>query len=164
MPDTRAAGLPRTIGPAGKRLAAARLLVAVLWAGTLWALGYIAAPAAFAAVPSTVAGDVVASLLNRLGWVSLGCAALMLLLVRLSPDLDAVRGCSLNLLVLAMLACALVMWAGLQPAMAQLRELAGPSGVRASPHWTQFAVMHGVSQLFHVIESVLAAVLVLKSR
>ena len=145
------------------RLAAARLLVAALWAGALWALGYIAAPAVFAAVPSVVAGDVVAQLLTRLGWVSIGCAAAMFVLVRLSSDL-AGRKRFLNLLVLAMLACALVMWAGLQPAMAQLRELAGPGGVRASPYWTQFAVMHGVSQLFHVIESVLAAVLVLKSR
>lgn len=152
--------LPRS----ASRIAAARLLVAVLWAGALWALGYIAAPAVFAAVPSLVAGDVVAQLLTRLGWVSIGCAVLMLVLVRVSPDLAAGRQRYLNLLVLAMLACALVMWAGLQPAMAQMRELAGPAGVRASPYWTQFAVMHGVSQLFHVIESVLAAVLVLKSR
>ncbi|RZJ83878.1 MAG: DUF4149 domain-containing protein [Massilia sp.] len=155
-----AEALPRS----ASRLAAARLLVAALWGGALWALGYIAAPAVFAAVPSTVAGDVVAVLLHRLGWVSLGCAVLMLVLVRLSPDLDGGRLRSLNLLVLAMLACALVMWAGLQPAMAQMRELAGAAGVRASPYWTQFAVMHGVSQLFHVIESVLAAVLLVKSR
>ncbi|VXA93332.1 DUF4149 domain-containing protein [Massilia sp. 9I] len=154
------ASLPRS----ASRLAAARLLVAVLWAGALWALGYIAAPAVFAAVPSLVAGDVVAGLLHRLGWVSIGCAALMFVLVRVSGDLEPGRRRSLNLLVLAMLACALVMWAGLQPAMAQMRELAGPGGVRASPYWTQFAVMHGVSQLFHVVESILAAVLVLKSR
>ena len=151
--------LPRS----ASRIAGARLLVAVLWAGALWALGYIAAPAVFAAVPSVVAGDVVAQLLTRLGWVSIGCAAAMFVLVRLSSDL-AGRKRFLNLLVLAMLACALVMWAGLQPAMAQMRELAGAGGVRASPYWTQFAVMHGVSQLFHVIESVLAAILVLKSR
>ncbi len=163
MPDSRTA-VPSPSTSRVSRVAAARLLVAVLWAGTLWTLGYIAAPAVFAAVPSTVAGDVVAVLLHRLGWVSLGCAAAMLALVRLSRDLDAGRRRFLNLLVLAMLACALVMWIGLQPGMAQMRELAGPGGVRASPYWTQFAVMHGVSQLFHVIESVLAAVLVLKSR
>ncbi|MFC0252462.1 DUF4149 domain-containing protein [Massilia consociata] len=155
---------PGVLPAAGARLAGARLLVATLWAGALWALGYIAAPAVFAAVPSTVAGDVVAQLLTRLGWVSIACAAVMLALLRFSPDLDAGRKRFLVLLVLAMLACALVMFVGLQPAMAQMRELAGPAGVRASPYWTQFAVMHGVSQLFHVIESVLAAVLVLKSR
>jgi len=156
--------MDQALPPSASRIAGARLLVAVLWAGALWALGYIAAPAVFAAVPSLVAGDVVAQLLTRLGWVSIACAALMLVLVRVSPDLAPGRQRFLNLLVLAMLACALVMWAGLQPAMAQMRELAGPNGVRASPYWTQFAVMHGVSQLFHVIESVLAAILVLKSR
>jgi hypothetical protein len=84
--------------------------------------------------------------------------------VRIAPDLPRGRKYYLSLLVLAMLACALVMFVGLQPAMAALREAAGPGGVRASPFWTQFAVMHGVSQGFHLIESVLAVLLVLKSR
>ena len=158
-----AESLPRA-SSATSRIAAARLLVAALWAGVLWVLGYIAAPAVFAAVPSAVAGDVVGGFLQRLGWISTGCAAVMFVLVRASSDLDAARRRSLNLLVLAMLACALAMWAGLQPAMAEMRAQAGAGGVRASPYWTQFAVMHGVSQLFHVIESVLAAILVLKSR
>jgi hypothetical protein len=99
-----------------------------------------------------------------MAWISIACAVLMLVLVRLSPDLERGRRRYLNLLVLAMLACALGMFVGLQPAMAALREAAGPAGVRASPLWTQFAVMHGVSQLFHLIEAVLAAVLVVKSR
>ena len=146
------------------RIPAARLLVATLWAGALWVLGYIAAPAVFASISGPVAGDIVGTFLRRLAWISFACAALMLVLVRLSPDLQAGRRRYLSLLVLAMLACALVMYVGLQPAMAALRDAAGPGGVRASPLWTEFAVMHGVSQLFHVIESVLAAVLVLKSR
>lgn len=150
--------------PVQGRLPAARLLVATLWAGALWVLGYIAAPAVFASVDGPLAGDIVGAFLRRLAWISFACAALMLVLVRLSPDLQAGRRRSLNLLVLAMLACALVMVVGLQPAMAALREAAGPAGVRASPQWTAFAVMHGVSKLFHVIESVLAVLLVLKSR
>jgi hypothetical protein len=145
-------------------LPSARLLVAVLWAGALWVLGYVAAPAVFGLVSGPLAGDIVGAFLRRLAWISFACAALMLVLVRLSPDLQAGRRRYLNLLVLAMLACALVMFVGLQPAMAALREAAGPGGVRASPLWTEFAVMHGVSQLFHLVESVLAAVLVVKSR
>ncbi|HBI70149.1 MAG TPA: DUF4149 domain-containing protein [Massilia sp.] len=149
---------------AASRIAAARLLVAAFWAGALWVLGYIAAPAVFATASGTMAGDIVGSFLHRLAWISFVCAALMLVLVRASGDLDAARKRFLNLLVLAMLACALVMFVGLQPAMAAMREAAGPAGIRASPEWTRFAVMHGVSQLFHLIESVLAAVLLLKSR
>jgi hypothetical protein len=148
---------------AGK-LPAARVLVATLWAGALWVLGYIAAPAVFGVVSGPLAGDIVGSFLRRLAWVSMVCAVLMLVLVRVSPDLEGGRRRYLNLLVLAMLACALVMFVGLQPAMASLREAAGPGGVRSSPLWTQFAVLHGISQLFHLIEAVLAAILVVKSR
>lgn len=149
---------------ASSRIAGARLLVAALWAGALWMLGYVAAPAVFSIASGTVAGDIVGAFLRRLAWISFACAALMLVLVRASSDLEAGRRRFLNLLVLAMLACALVMYVGLQPAMAAMREAAGPEGIRASPLWTRFAIMHGVSQLFHLIESILAAVLLLKSR
>lgn len=57
-----------------------------------------------------------------------------------------------------------MIFVGLQPAMANLRELAGPAGVRASPYWTQFAVMHGVSQLFHIVQSLLGAWLIVRLR
>lgn len=146
------------------RLPAARLLVAALWAGALWVLGYVAAPAVFSIASGTTAGDIVGAFLHRLAWISFACAALMLALVRFAPDLEAGRKRFLSLLVLAMLACALVMVVGLQPAMAAMREAAGPEGIRASPLWTKFAIMHGVSQLFHLIESILAAVLLVKSR
>jgi vacuolar-type H+-ATPase subunit I/STV1 len=146
------------------RLSAARMLVAALWAGALWVLGYVAAPTVFGIAHGALAGDIVGAFLRRLAWISCICAALMLVLVQVSPDLERGRRRYLNLLVLAMLACALVMFVGLQPAMAQMREAAGPLGIRASPLWTRFAIMHGVSQLFHLIESVLAAILVLKSR
>jgi hypothetical protein len=142
----------------------ARLLVAVLWAGSLWALGFIAAPTVFGMLGSVQAGDIVAALLARQAWIAIACAVVLLVLTRLSADLDAKRRRGLVILIVAMLGCALAIYLGLQPAMAHLRELAGPAGVRASPYWTQFATMHGVSQLLHLIESVLGAVLVLKSR
>ena len=146
------------------RLAGARLLLACLWAGSLWALGYIAAPAAFSVLPSNQAGDVVAVLLGRQAWLSIACAVLLLVLLRFSADLLPAKRRFLGWLVLAMLACTLVIFVGLQPAMAHLRELAGAGGVKASPYWTQFAAMHGVSQLFHLVESLLGAWLILKIR
>jgi hypothetical protein len=142
----------------------ARLLVAVLWAGSLWALGFIAAPTVFGMAGSAQAGDIVGALLARQAWVAIACALVLLVLVRLATDLDAKRRRGIVIVIVAMLACALVIYLGLQPAMARMRELAGAAGVRASPFWTQFAVMHGVSQLLHLVESVLGAVLVLKAR
>lgn len=146
------------------RVPAARLLVAALWTGSLWALGYIAAPAAFKVLGSGPAGDLVAVLLTRQAWLSIACAVVLLVLLWLSKDLAAPRRRFLGWLVIAMLACALVIFVGLQPGMAHLRVLAGEAGVRASPYWTQFAVMHGVSQVFHMIQSVLGAWLLVRLR
>lgn len=143
---------------------AARQLVAALWAGSLWAVGYLAAPTLFASVDSELAGNMVGKLLRSEAWLSIGCAAAMLALLRLAAGLDAKRRRLLDILVLAMLGCTLAVYLGIQPVMAHLRELAGPGGVRNSPQWTQFAVLHGVSQLIYVLESVLGAVLVVKNR
>jgi hypothetical protein len=140
----------------------ARLLVAVAWAGSLWALGFVAAPTVFRMVGSTEAGDIVGALLERQAWIGIACAVVLAALVHHAADLDARRRRSLFIVIGSMLACALVVYLGLQPAMARLREAAGPAGIRASENWTLFAAMHGVSQLVNLIESVLAAVLVLK--
>jgi hypothetical protein len=143
---------------------AARRVVVALWAGSLWALGYVAAPTLFANVGGNLAGDMVGHLLRSEAWVSVGCALAMLVLLRLASDLDARTRRLLTMVALGMLACTLVVWLGIAPVMAQLRELAGPGGVRNSPQWTQFAVLHGVSQLVYVIESLLGVVLVIKDR
>jgi hypothetical protein len=142
----------------------ARRLVAALWAGSLWAVGYLVAPTLFARVDSSVAGEIVGHLLRSEAWLSFCCALALLGMLRLAADLEQRARKRLSWLVLAMLACALILYFGIQPMMAQLREAAGPGGVRGSPQWHQFAMLHGISQLVYVIESVLGAVLVVKSR
>jgi hypothetical protein len=142
----------------------ARRLVASLWAGSLWAIGYLAAPTLFAHVDGSLAGQMVGHLLRSEAWVSFGCGAVLLGMLRVAGGLDARTRRVLGYLVIGMLGCALVLYFGIQPVMAHLRELAGPGGVRNSPQWTQFAVLHGVSQLVYVVESVLGAVLVVRIR
>jgi hypothetical protein len=142
----------------------ARKLVAALWAGSLWAIGYVAAPTLFANVDSSLAGQMVGHLLRSEAWLSFACGAVLLVMLRLAGGPDERARRVPGYLVLAMLGCALVLYFGLQPVMAHLRDAAGPSGVRNSPQWTQFAILHGVSQLVYVVESVLGAVLVAKIR
>jgi hypothetical protein len=143
-------------------LARARLLVAVFWAGSLWTIGYLVAPTLFATLhDSVLAGTIVGHLLNAEAWVAIVCAVLLLLLVQtLEPVLK--RRLIINIGI--MLACALVIYVGVQPMMATLKEAAGAVPMRQSPQWTQFAILHGVSQLLYVVESVLAAVLVVRMR
>jgi len=145
-------------------LANLRLLVASLWAGSVWAVSYLAAPSAFAVLDSTRAGNVVGTMLTRVAWLAIVLALLLTVLVWRSSDLDARRRRWLYALAGGMLACSLVVYLGLQPLMAGIREGAGPAGVRASPQWGMFAALHGVSQLLYLVESVLGAILVVKSR
>jgi hypothetical protein len=145
-------------------LANLRLLLACLWAGSVWAVSYLAAPSAFAVLDSTQAGSVVGIMLTRLAWLSMVVAPLLALLVWRAPELDAKRRRWLGWLIGGMLACSLIVYLGLQPMMAAIREAAGPAGVRASPQWGTFAALHGVSQVLYLIETVLGALLVVKSR
>lgn len=145
-------------------LANARLLLAALWAGSVWAVSYLAAPSAFAVLDSTQAGNVVGVMLTRSAWLAIALAVLLGLLVARSADLDARRRRWLYGIVGGMLACSLVVYLGLQPMMAAIREAAGPAGVRASPQWGTFAALHGVSQVLYLAESILGAVLVVKAR
>lgn len=149
----------------GAVLARLRLLVAVFWAGSLWTIGYLVAPTLFATLhDSALAGTIVGSLLKSEAWVSIICAAVLFVLVSTARSMDALQKRRLNIVIGAMVVCALVIYLGVQPAMAALKEAAGAVPMRQSPQWTQFAILHGVSQLLYVVESVLAAVLVIRMR
>ena len=145
-------------------LANARLLLAALWAGSVWAVSYLAAPSAFAVLDSTQAGNVVGVMLTRSAWLAIALAVLLALLVARATDLDARRRRWLYGLIAGMLACSLVVYLGLQPMMAAIRAAAGPAGVRASPQWGTFAALHGASQVLYLAESILGALLVVKAR
>ncbi|MFS2215749.1 DUF4149 domain-containing protein [Massilia cellulosiltytica] len=145
-------------------LANARLLLAALWAGSIWAVSYLAAPSAFAVLDSTQAGNVVGVMLTRSAWLAIALAVLLALLTSRAADVDARRKRWLYALIAGMLACSLVVYLGLQPMMAAIRAAAGPAGVRASPQWGTFAALHGVSQVLYLAESILGALLVVKAR
>ncbi|MFS2027045.1 DUF4149 domain-containing protein [Massilia sp. CT11-137] len=145
-------------------LANARLLLAALWAGSVWAVSYLAAPSAFAVLDSTQAGNVVGVMLTRSAWVAIALAVPLTLLTSRAADVDARRKRWLYALIAGMLACSLVVYLGLQPMMAAIRAAAGPAGVRASPQWGTFAALHGVSQVLYLAESILGALLVVKAR
>ena len=149
----------------GTVAARVRLLVAVFWAGSLWTIGYLVAPTLFATLhDSVLAGTIVGSLLKSEAWVAIICAALLFILVNTARSVEAVYKRRLNMLIALMVVCALAIYLGVQPAMAALKEAAGAVPMSQSPQWTQFAILHGVSQLLYVMESVLAALLVIRMR
>ncbi len=143
-----------------------RVLIATLWSGSLWAVGYIAAPTLFMTLDDkTLAGSIAGSLFRVEAWLSLYCGATLLILHVMRPPAIELRQRRIWLaLIIAMLACTLVGYFGVQPMMAELRSVAGPNGVMESGARNQFALWHGVSSGIYMLQSVLAIALVLKVR
>jgi hypothetical protein len=141
----------------------ARLLIATLWVGSLWAIGYFAAPTLFATLyDRALAGTVAGSLFRTEAWASIACG---LLLLGLNAWAKRGReGRVETLLILSMLACTLVGYFCLQPFMAALRESAGPGGVMASDARTEFGALHGASMLIYLVGSLLGGALILKQK
>src|SRR5438105_704534 len=118
----------------------ARLLIATLWVGSLWTVGYLVAPTLFATLPDRVlAGTIAGGLFRVEAWVAVACSLLLALLFafRTGDDNAPLRKTLLRL-TLAMLLCTLIGYFGIQPFMASLREAAGPGGVMSSGAKTQF--------------------------
>ena len=56
-----------------------RILVATLWAGSLWTIGFVVAPTLFATLSDRVlAGNIAGSLFRVEAWLSIACAVLLL--------------------------------------------------------------------------------------
>jgi hypothetical protein len=118
-----------------------RTLVATLWAGSLWTVGYLVAPTLFTTLHDNVlAGTIAGSMFRNEAWLSLVCGSVLLWLM---PERRK--------LVLAMLACTLIGYVGLQPFLAEAK-LAGDKAT--------FGLLHGAAGLIYLTQSVLALVLV----
>lgn len=147
-------------------MARARLLIATLWVGSLWTIGYLVAPTLFSTLSDrALAGSIAGNMFRIEAWLSLFSALVLLATGRFATGGggDAARK-RLQWLVLGMAACTLLGYFGLQPFMSALRESAGPGGVMDSALRAQFGVLHGISSTFYLIQSVLGVMLIWKWR
>jgi hypothetical protein len=139
-----------------------RLLVVTLWAGSLWTVGYLVAPTAFASFERPMAGAVAAAMFHSEAMLSLGCGVAVLLLLFKAGELDAKKRRGLMLVALAMIVCTLVSHFGLQPMMAALRS-AAPDGVMEAGAKARFGMLHGVASVIYLVQSLLAGWLVIRN-
>jgi len=130
-----------------------------LWVGGLWVVGLMVAPTLFRVLERSQAGTLAGHLFSAMGWVSLGCAAYLLLfrLARFGPQ--ALRQlffwCAL-----AMAAMTAASKFGIQPLLAHLRAEALPAEVMQSLLRDRFAAWHGVSSALYLVQCGLGVVLV----
>jgi len=148
-------------------LARVRILVATLWAGSLWTIGFIVAPTLFGTLSDRVlAGNIAGSMVRAEAWLSIACALILLALLQWSPGaLEAKRRRLLGALVLSMLVCALLSHFGISPLMAELKAQAqSSSGIMDEAMRSRFGMLHGVSTVIFAVQSVLAGVLIWKQQ
>lgn len=140
-----------------------RVLTATLWAGSLWTVGYLVAPLLFATLADrTTAGNIAGSVFHVEAWLSVFCAVVLILIERSAANNKNAHGHRRLLwLVLGMLGCTVVGYFGLHPFMAALRGAGATMDADAS---ARFGILHGVSSVLYLIQSLLAVALVLKTR
>lgn len=142
----------------------ARLLLVTLWAGSLWTVGYLAAPLLFATLlDRALAGSIAGTLFRAEAWLSLVCGLLLLAILRADTHLDGRNTCIR--IVIGMLLCVLIGYFGLQPFMAEIRAAAAEAGgVMDDAMRARFGWLHGIASVIYLLQSVLAVLLVVRSR
>jgi hypothetical protein len=139
-------------------------LLAMIWAGSLLTIGYVVAPTLFTMLDRIAAGTVAAQLFRIEASIGALCGVLLLVLGNLLVHRGAIGYKRLRWVLGGMLICVLIGYFALQPFMNALRLAATAEGtdVGHSAYVARFGMLHGVSSLFYLIESLLSLVLVWK--
>ncbi|WP_244314859.1 DUF4149 domain-containing protein [Paraburkholderia unamae] len=134
----------------------------MLWVGSQLTIGYMVAPVLFASLDRVVAGGIAAQLFRLEGIVGVVCGVLLLGLSNLLTRRGAAGYRRLRWVLAIMLLCVLIGYFALQPFMNALRVQAMSAGmdVASSPYASRFGLLHGVSSLFYLVQSLLGAWLV----
>lgn len=137
-------------------------LLAMLWVGSQLTIGYAVAPVLFASLERVVAGGLAAQLFRLEGMIGVVCGVLLLALSNVLARRGALGYRRLRWILAAMLLCVLIGYFALQPFMNALRVHAMSAGmdVASSPYASRFGLLHGVSSLFYLVQSLLGAWLV----
>lgn len=135
-------------------------LALTAWVGSLWATGYLAVPVLFHAQPDKqLAGMLAGQMFSWAGYLGLACGGYLLGYCYALSGRSASRNKQLWT-ISAMLLIALAIQFGLQPAMAGLKAQALPLDITHSGLYGQFKMLHGISSIAYLIESLLGGLLV----
>ena len=129
------------------------LIVVALWAGGIWAIGYVAAPILFSSIGDRqLAGMVAGKMFALVGWIGLGSATYLLVFLVARWGGQVFKRAVFGLVLLMALLAAASQF-GIQPLMAQLKADALPREVMESVLRDRFAVWHGISSILYLMQS-----------
>jgi len=137
-------------------------LAVTAWVGSLWAVGYLAVPVLFhAQADKQLAGMLAGQMFTDEAYLGMACG-IYLLTYRLQQTARAALRDRLFWTLVVMLLITAGIQFGIQPVMAKLKFQALPQEVMNSAFAAQFKVLHGISSIAYLIESLLGAYLVVK--
>jgi hypothetical protein len=137
-------------------------LLAVIWAGSQWTIGYLVAPLLFATVDRVTAGHLAGRLFYAEAILGVVCGVLLLVLGNQMIGRGDSGYRRLRWPLLLMLLCTVLGYFALAPFMNALRTTAEAAGtdVGHTAYAARFGMLHAVSTAFYGIQSLLALVLV----
>lgn len=134
-------------------------LLLTLWVGSLWAIGYLAVPMAFATLGDiTLAGNYAGKLFSAVNILGLGCGAVLLISSFISHGKQAAKYWRFWVLLL-MVVLTLVFSCYLQPEIAEIKQLTSQDDAILE----RFALFHVISKNLYLIVSLLGLALVISS-
>jgi len=147
-----------------KLISSIATLALTIWLGGLLAIGYLAVPVLFHSLPDKqLAGQLAGAMFNALGYVGLVCGVILLLEKRYTQTAQQRFWRNKSVwIIAAMLGLSLIIQCGLSPVMAQLKLQAQPLDVMHSSDAAQFKMLHGLSSIVYLLESILGVILLLR--
>lgn len=140
------------------------LLAVTAWTGGLWGVGYLSVPVLFRSLPDRMlAGELAGRMFTLVAFLGVACAV-YLLAYRLVLSGKAALRQPAFLIVAVMLLLTLAVQCGIQPAMADIKAQVFPADVTRSVLAGRFGLLHGIASLCYLAQSLLGAVLVVRSR
>ena len=139
------------------------LLAITAWAGGLWGIGYVGVPILFKAQPDRVlAGVLAGNMLGLIAYIGVGCACYLLVYYQSIFGRAAFKQ-AVFWIVAAMLLLTVAQLV-IQPIMADLKVQALPAEVMKSALAGRFRAWHGIASILYLVQSLLGAMLVLKTK
>jgi hypothetical protein len=128
----------------------------------MWSIGYLAVPILFQSLPDKMlAGMLAGKMFTFIAYIGMTSASYLLLHQLISLGKAAFRQ-TIFRLVLCMLLLTIAGLFGIQPLMVELKAQALPADVMHSAFANRFKMLHGISSIVYLVQSILGAVLVLK--
>ncbi|MFA5370583.1 MAG: DUF4149 domain-containing protein [Sideroxydans sp.] len=134
------------------------------WVGSLWAIGYLAAPVLFYAQPDRqLAGLLAGELFVRVGYLGMICGTYLLIYHFAQSGRTVLRKRTFWVIA-GMLAISLLIQFGIQPVMSEIKASVASPDVMGSASSAKFKMLHGLSSIAYLIESLLGIYLVVVSQ